>query len=71
MNKTSRQFEGLLSRYFETLLENSPMFATISAGLRSGEGKLGSLSLQFQKTGSVPGSPHFAPGKYFTARTQQ
>src|SRR5438477_12942157 len=49
MNKTSRQFEGLLSRYFETLLENSPMFATISAGLRSGEGKLGSLSVEFQK----------------------
>ena len=49
MNKTERQFEGLLGRYFERLLEDAPAFATVTAGLRSGEGKLGSLSLAFQR----------------------
>ena len=37
-----------MSRYFEQLLEDHPTFATVGAGLHSGEGKLGSLSGQFQ-----------------------
>jgi uncharacterized protein (DUF885 family) len=45
MNGTSRQFEGLLTRYFETLLTDLPTFATTYAGLRSGEGKLGRSDL--------------------------
>ena len=49
MNRTTRQFEGLLARYFETLLEDNPTFSTISAGLRDGEGKLGRLTLDFHK----------------------
>jgi uncharacterized protein (DUF885 family) len=49
MTKASGQFEGLLSSYFETLLEDAPTFATMAAGLRSGEGKLGRLSLDFHK----------------------
>ena len=49
MSKTASQFEGLLSRYFETLLQDSPTFATMSAGLREGEGKLGRLSLEFHR----------------------
>ena len=49
MNKTARRFEALLSRYFETLLKDNPAVATISAGLRSGEGKLGQLTLTFHK----------------------
>jgi hypothetical protein len=44
MSKTKRSFETLLSRYFERLLEDEPVFATISAGLASGEGKLGTLN---------------------------
>ena len=36
MNKTSRQFEGLLARYFEKLLRDVPTFAAARAGLRSG-----------------------------------
>jgi uncharacterized protein (DUF885 family) len=47
VNQSSRQFEGLLARYFEHLLEDSPIFATITAGLRSGEGKLGRLTTEF------------------------
>ena len=31
MNKTSNQFEGLLSRYFEKLLQDVPTFATAYA----------------------------------------
>src|ERR1035438_586180 len=49
MNKTASQFEGLLSRYFETLLQDNPTFSTMSAGLRDGEGKLGRLSLVFHR----------------------
>lgn len=37
---TSRQFEGLLDRYFETLLADEPMVAAV-AGLPAGEGRLG------------------------------
>jgi uncharacterized protein (DUF885 family) len=48
-NKTAAAFEGLLSRYFERLLQDVPTFAAITAGLPSGEGKLGSLSLEFQQ----------------------
>jgi uncharacterized protein (DUF885 family) len=47
MNKSSRRFEGLLTRYFEELLEDSPTFAVTAAGLPSGEGKLGRLSLDY------------------------
>ena len=49
MNNAGRQFEGLLSRYFERLLEDIPTFATAYAGLRSGEGKLGQLTLDFHR----------------------
>ena len=49
MNRTATQFEGLLARYFETLLEDNPTFSTICAGLRDGEGKLGRLTLDYQK----------------------
>src|SRR6185369_928557 len=47
MSKTNSRFEGLLSRYFETLLEHEPVFATVSAGLASGEGKLGTMAPRF------------------------
>lgn len=49
MNKTSSQFEGLLSRYFETLLEDVPTFAAAYAGVPAGEGKLGRLTPDFHK----------------------
>jgi hypothetical protein len=49
MSKINHGFEGLLSRYFEELLEAEPVFATMSAGLGSGEGKLGSLSRRFHE----------------------
>jgi uncharacterized protein (DUF885 family) len=49
MSKTKDAFEGLLSRYFERLLEADPIFATISAGLSGGEGKLGSMSTRFHE----------------------
>jgi uncharacterized protein (DUF885 family) len=48
MSKTKLRFEGLLSAYFERLIEDEPVFATISAGLSSGDGKLGTLSARFQ-----------------------
>lgn len=38
--QTARHFEGLLDRYFETLLADEPMLAAVS-GLREGEGRLG------------------------------
>jgi uncharacterized protein (DUF885 family) len=47
MNKTSSRFEGLLSRYFETLLTDVPTFAAAYAGLPSGEGKLGRITSDF------------------------
>lgn len=49
MNKTSSQFEGLLTRYFESLLKDVPTFATAYAGLSFGEGKLGRLTPDFHK----------------------
>ena len=49
MNKTSSEFEGLLSRYFETLLGDVPTFAAAYAGVPAGEGKLGRLTPDFHK----------------------
>ena len=49
MNRTAKQLEGLLTRFFETLLHDNPTFSTIAAGLRDGEGKLGRLTLDYQK----------------------
>jgi len=49
MNKNSSRFEGLLSRYFEKLLEDEPRFAVVSGGLASGEGKLGQMTLEHQR----------------------
>jgi len=43
----SKPFEGVLDRYFETLLADCPVFAAY-AGLRSGEGRLGQASFEFQ-----------------------
>jgi uncharacterized protein (DUF885 family) len=47
MDKAKGKFEGLLSRYFERLLEDDPIFATITAGVPTGEGKLGSIGSRF------------------------
>ncbi|MBI1840711.1 MAG: DUF885 domain-containing protein [Verrucomicrobia bacterium] len=47
MNASSRKFEGILDRHFETLLEHQPIFATY-AGLKSGEGDLGVVSEAFE-----------------------
>ena len=49
MNQTTKHFEGLLARYFETLLQDNPTFSTVCAGLRDGEGKLGRLTLDFHR----------------------
>src|SRR5689334_16496074 len=49
MAKTNGRFEGLLARYFEGLMRDDPVFATISAGLASGEGRLGSLGKRFHE----------------------
>jgi hypothetical protein len=38
MNRTAKEFEGLLAWYFETLLHDNPRFSTIYARLRNGEG---------------------------------
>lgn len=46
MNKTRRHFEGVLDRYFEGMLQDAPMFATV-AGIRSAEGKLGRLNSEY------------------------
>ncbi len=48
MNQTGKQFEGVLDRYFERWLEAVPTFATMYGGLRSGEGKLGKMTPEFQ-----------------------
>jgi uncharacterized protein (DUF885 family) len=47
MKKTSAQFEGLLDRYFESLLEDDPAYATYT-GLKTGEGRLGRAGLPFE-----------------------
>ncbi|HVM51158.1 MAG TPA: DUF885 domain-containing protein [Candidatus Acidoferrum sp.] len=49
MNHTGKEFEGLLSRYFETLLHDNPTLCTMSAGLPDGEGKLGQLSSEYHR----------------------
>jgi uncharacterized protein (DUF885 family) len=46
MNETARRFEGLLDRYFETLLQDVPTYATVM-GIRSAEGQLGQLHARF------------------------
>ena len=40
-------FEGLLDRYFEKVLEDVPSFAVTYGGLASGEGKLEQWNPQF------------------------
>ena len=69
MNRTAKQFEGLLARYFETLLHDHPTFSTICAGLRDGEGKLGRLTLDFHKKRERETAIHAAgAGGHFAAR---
>jgi len=48
MSKATSQFEGLLDRYFETLLDENPMFAAY-AGVQSARGRLGRANLAFEK----------------------
>ena len=48
MHNSSRQFEGLLDRYFERLLKDVPTFAAVQ-GVRTAEGKLGRLILEFHQ----------------------
>src|SRR5215469_9899614 len=48
MDNSSRQFEGLLDRFFERLLKDVPTFAAVQ-GIRSAEGKLGRLTLEFHQ----------------------
>ncbi|SPE60582.1 conserved hypothetical protein [Verrucomicrobia bacterium] len=48
MNQTQKTFEGLLSGYFEQFLEDTPTVAAF-AGIRSAEGRLGTLSLDFEQ----------------------
>src|SRR4051812_5290430 len=43
----SSQFEGLLDRFFNGVLEDNPVYANM-AGLKSGEGKLGHATLEFE-----------------------
>jgi uncharacterized protein (DUF885 family) len=49
MNGTGKAFEGLLDKYFETLLKDNPTFCTICAGLRDGEGELGRLDAEYHR----------------------
>jgi uncharacterized protein (DUF885 family) len=49
MQHDNEAFEGLLSRYFENLLQDEPVTATIAAGISSGEGKLGASNLRFHQ----------------------
>ena len=49
MKTSGSAFEGLLGRYFEQLLADNPVFATMLAGLREAEGKLGSASARFHE----------------------
>src|ERR1051325_1837525 len=43
----SSQFEGVLDRFFNGVLEDNPVYANVS-GLKSGEGKLGHATLEFE-----------------------
>ena len=47
MSKSNPAFEGLLSKYFERLLQDEPIFATTIAGVAWSEGRLGSLGPKF------------------------
>src|ERR1700750_174010 len=47
MNNGSREFEGLLTRYFEDFLQAVPTFSVMAAGLPEGEGKLEQSSARF------------------------
>src|SRR5215475_13034854 len=46
MTRTQTAFDGLLSQYFEQLLEDRPMYATVQ-GIEAAEGKLGNSSPDF------------------------
>src|SRR6266850_5334913 len=48
MAKGTTQFEGLLDRFFNGVLEDNPVYANM-AGLKSGEGKLGQATIEFEK----------------------
>ncbi|MEW6304418.1 MAG: DUF885 domain-containing protein [Verrucomicrobiota bacterium] len=48
MTKDAAQFEGLLDQYFESFLEENPLAATY-AGLKSGEGRLGKATVEFEQ----------------------
>src|SRR3954454_7762729 len=48
MAKGTVQFEGLLDRFFNGVLEDNPVYANMS-GLKSGEGKLGQATLEFER----------------------
>jgi uncharacterized protein (DUF885 family) len=48
MHNSSHQFEGLLDKFFERLLKDVPTFAAVQ-GIRSAEGKLGRLTLEFHR----------------------
>jgi uncharacterized protein (DUF885 family) len=43
----SRRFEGVMDRFFETMLEDNPILAAMS-GLEAGEGKLGDAGMGFE-----------------------
>src|SRR3954468_19016820 len=47
MAKGTAQFEGLLDRFFNGVLEDNPVYANM-AGLKSGEGKLGQATKEFE-----------------------
>src|ERR1043166_2702109 len=49
MVNESTRFEGILDGCFEPLLARNPVYATFS-GLKSGEGKLGEATLDFEKS---------------------
>jgi uncharacterized protein (DUF885 family) len=49
MSQTTKQFEGVLAHFFETLLHDNPTFSTVAAGLRDSEGKLGRQTLDYQQ----------------------
>jgi uncharacterized protein (DUF885 family) len=48
MTKESSRFEGLLNRYFKTLLAEEPTYAA-TAGIESARGRLGKATLAFEK----------------------
>src|SRR5882724_10803100 len=48
MATDATRFEGILDGYFEAVLAGNPAYATF-AGLKSGEGKLGEATLEFER----------------------